>query len=389
MSDELNSVLARVEVDDVVNLARKLVQIPSDRDDEGNIANFLADRLRAQGIHVHDETVVAGRPNIIAKIAGRDPSQAPLVLNAHLDGVFQRDGWSRDALEGWIEGDKLYGGAVSVMKGGLAAMVIAIEVAAKSGGLNRELILHAVMHHDTVGLGTKYVLASEGPSVGYGICGEATNMQIQRAHGGAVKFKITITGKTSHISREDEGIDALRAAMAIYAKVPNVKLTHKPNSDLPDLPKMIVGVLNSGFAAGCVPSEATMLGDVRTLPDMNRETVYNDLKKLVDENAVPGCDYQIRITAAQKSFTALTNSKVIGAIERASKRVTGKGARITTDMPVQAFVTDAADMAAIGLDTAVFGPGDWKYVPDEFVSITDLTNAAKIYLATAYELPIR
>ncbi len=389
MSDELNSVLARVEVDDVVNLARKLVQIPSDRDDEGNIANFLADRLRAQGIHVHDETVVAGRPNIIAKIAGRDPSQAPLVLNAHLDGAFHRDGWSRDALEGWVEGDKLYGGAVSDMKGGLAAMVTALEVAARSGGLNRELILHAVMHHDTVGLGTKYVLASEGPTDGYGICGEPTNMAIARAHGGAVKFKVTVTGKASHISREDEGVDALRAAVAIYVKVPNCKLTYKPSLDLPDLPKMIVGVLNSGFAAGCVPSEATMLGDVRTLPDMNRETVYADLKRLVDENAVPGCDYQIRITAVQKSFVVINNSEVVSAIERASKRVTGRAARIRTEMPVQAFVTDAADMVAIGLDAAVFGPGDWKYVPDEFISINDMTNAAGIYLATAYELPLR
>jgi acetylornithine deacetylase/succinyl-diaminopimelate desuccinylase-like protein len=380
---------AQVNRESLLSLAKDVISYQSDRDNEGALAQYLADRLRSNGLQVHDEDVVAGRPNVIVRVPGRDSSQLPLVINAHMDGAYHLGGWSRDPLEGWVEGDKLFGAAASDMKGGLASMVSAIESAAKDKSLPRDLILHAVMHHDTVGLGAKYVLASEGPFEGFGICGEPTNMGVVYTHGGAVKFKITVTGKASHISRIEDGVDALSAAVAIYSKIPQIKLTHKNHEVLTELPRVLVGVLNGGIAAGCIAPEASMLGDVRTLPDMTRETVYDDLKKLVDEFAVDGCTYKIKLTAVQKSFVGKKESTLMTALGNSYKKVRGSEIEVITKMPTQAFVTDTADMSAIGLEALVFGPGDWKYLPDEFISIKDMGDAAQIYLNTAYELPMR
>ena len=380
---------AQVNRESLLSLARDVISYQSDRDNEGALAQYLADRLRSNGLQVHDEDVVAGRPNVIVRVPGRDSSQLPLVINAHMDGAYHLGGWSRDPLEGWVEGDKLFGAAASDMKGGLASMVSAIESAAKDKSLPRDLILHAVMHHDTVGLGAKYVLASEGPFEGFGICGEPTNMGVVYTHGGAVKFKITVTGKASHISRIEDGVDALSAAVAIYSKIPQIKLTHKNHEVLTELPRVLVGVLNGGIAAGCIAPEASMLGDVRTLPDMTRETVYDDLKNLVDEFAVDGCTYKIKLTAVQKSFVGKKESTLMTALSNSYKKVRGSEIEVITKMPTQAFVTDTADMSAIGLEALVFGPGDWKYLPDEFISIKDMGDAAQIYLNTAYELPLR
>ena len=380
---------AQVNRESLLSLAKDVISYQSDRDNEGALAQYLADRLRSNGLQVHDEDVVAGRPNVIVRVPGRDSSQLPLVINAHMDGAYHLGGWSRDPLEGWVEGDKLFGAAASDMKGGLASMVSAIESAAKDKSLPRDLILHAVMHHDTVGLGAKYVLASEGPFEGFGICGEPTNMGVVYTHGGAVKFKITVTGKASHISRIEDGVDALSAAVAIYSKIPQIKLTHKNHEVLTELPRVLVGVLNGGIAAGCIAPEASMLGDVRTLPDMTRETVYDDLKKLVDEFAVDGCTYKIKLTAVQKSFVGKKESTLMTALSNSYKKVRGSEIEVITKMPTQAFVTDTADMSAIGLEALVFGPGDWKYLPDEFISIKDMGDAAQIYLNTAYELPLR
>ncbi len=379
----------QVNRESLLSLAKDVISYQTDRDNEGALAQYLADRLRSNGLQVHDEDVVAGRPNVIVRVPGRDSSQLPLVINAHMDGAYHLGGWSRDPLEGWVEGDKLFGAAASDMKGGLASMVSAIESAAKDKSLPRDLILHAVMHHDTVGLGAKYVLASEGPFEGFGICGEPTNMGVVYTHGGAVKFKITVTGKASHISRIEDGVDALSAAVAIYSKIPQIKLTHKNHEVLTDLPRVLVGVLNGGIAAGCIAPEASMLGDVRTLPDMTRETVYDDLKKLVDEFAVDGCTYKIKLTAVQKSFVGKKESTLMTALGNSYKKVRGSEIEVITKMPTQAFVTDTADMSAIGLEALVFGPGDWKYLPDEFISIKDMGDAAQIYLNTAYELPLR
>lgn len=378
-----------VNRESLLSLAMDVISYQTDRDNEGALAQYLADRLRNLGVLVHDEDVVSGRPNVIVRVPGKDSSQLPLVINAHLDGAYHLGGWSRNPLEGWIDGDKLYGAAASDMKGGLAAMVAAIESAARDKSLPRDLILHAVMHHDTVGLGAKYVLASEGPYQGFGICGEPTNMGVVYAHGGAVKFKISVTGKASHISRAADGIDALKAAVAIYTKLPQIKLTHKKHEVLTELPIILVGVLNGGIAPGCIAPEATLLGDVRTLPDMNRHTVYDDLKKLVDEFAVDGCTYKIKLTAVQKSFIGKKESTLMNALSSAYKNVRGSAIKVITEMPTQAFVTDTADMSAIGLESLVFGPGDWKYLPDEFISIKDMNDAAQIYLNTAHELPLR
>ena len=379
----------QVNRESLLSLAKDVISYQTDRDNEGALAQYLADRLRSNGLQVHDEDVVAGRPNVIVRVPGKDSSQLPLVINAHMDGAYHLGGWSRDPLEGWVEGDKLFGAAASDMKGGLASMVSAIESAAKDKSLPRDLILHAVMHHDTVGLGAKYVLASEGPFEGFGICGEPTNMGVVYTHGGAVKFKITVTGKASHISRIEDGVDALSAAVAIYSKIPQIKLTHKNHEVLTELPRVLVGVLNGGIAAGCIAPEASMLGDVRTLPDMTRETVYDDLKKLVDEFAVDGCTYKIKLTAVQKSFVGKKESTLMTALGNSYKKVRGSEIEVITKMPTQAFVTDTADMSAIGLEALVFGPGDWKYLPDEFISIKDMGDAAQIYLNTAYELPMR
>ena len=379
----------QVNRESLLSLAKDVISYQSDRDNEGALAQYLADRLRSNGLQVHDEDVVAGRPNVIVRVPGRDSSQLPLVINAHMDGAYHLGGWSRDPLEGWVEGDKLFGAAASDMKGGLASMVSAIESAAKDKSLPRDLILHAVMHHDTVGLGAKYVLASEGPFEGFGICGEPTNMGVVYTHGGAVKFKITVTGKASHISRVEDGVDALSAAVAIYSKIPQIKLTHKKHEVLTELPRVLVGVLNGGIAAGCIAPEASMLGDVRTLPDMTRQTVYDDLKNLVDEFAIDGCTYKIKLTAVQKSFVGKKESTLMTALSDSYKKVRGSEIEVTTKMPTQAFVTDTADMAAIGIESLVFGPGDWKYLPDEYISIKDMGDAAQIYLNTAYELPLR
>jgi acetylornithine deacetylase/succinyl-diaminopimelate desuccinylase-like protein len=381
--------ISQIDKGSLVALARDLGNISSDRDNEGEIAGYISDRLRKAGLSVHSEEVVAGRPNVIVRVDGSDNTQLPLVLNGHMDGSYHLGGWSKDPLDGWVDGDRLFGGAISDMKGGLAAMVMAVETAARLNYLPRPIILHSVMHHDTVGLGTKYVLASEGPYAGYGICGEPTNMAIHFAHGGAVKFRITVTGKAAHVSRIEDGIDSLKAAVKIYSQIPEMKLQHEKNPMLDQLPRVLVGVMISGFAAGCTSPSTTLLGDVRTLPDMNRHTVLEDLKNLVEEFALPDCTYKVEITAAQKAFVGDAHGSLASALQSVTASVRGEASPLSTSMPVQGFVTDAADMAAIGIESLVFGPGDWKYQPDEFISISDMVDAAKIYLGTAFQLPTR
>ena len=60
--------------------------------------------------------------------------------------------WSRDPSAPWVEDGVVYGGGIQDMKGGVASLCAGAAAIAKSGSERRgDVILTAVMHHDTTG----------------------------------------------------------------------------------------------------------------------------------------------------------------------------------------------------------------------------------------------
>jgi hypothetical protein len=61
-----------VDRESLLTLARDVISYQTDRDNEGALAQYLAYRLRRNGLHVHDEDVVACSPIVIVRVPGRD-----------------------------------------------------------------------------------------------------------------------------------------------------------------------------------------------------------------------------------------------------------------------------------------------------------------------------
>jgi hypothetical protein len=40
-------------------------------------------------------------------------------------------------------------------------------------------------------------------------------------------------------------------------------------------------------------------------------------------------------------------------------------------------------LEAHGIPSVVYGPGPWRYEPDEYIELDELLDAARIYLGTA------
>lgn len=380
MSEAADRAIAAVETDRVVDIARRICATPSPPGDEGPCAEVIASILERPGVDVHFEEVVPGRPNVIATVTGAG-TRPPLVLNGHIDATVHPGAWRQDPYQPWVEDGRMYAGGITDMKGALSAMVAAVESAATLGGLPGDLILQAVMHHDTIGLGAKYTFASEGPSEGYGICGEPSDLAIHTANGGAAKFEVMVRGETAHISRQALGHDALSGAVEIYNALGALRIDHDPCERLPDLPRMQIGELHAGSAPGAVADHAVIRGDVRTVPGMNRHVVRTAIEECVAAAAPPDLDIRVRITAVQRPFLGATSGVLVDAIADAHRRSRGSEVRITNELPGQSFVTDAADMAANGLEAVVYGVGAWHHAPDQSVAIDDLVDSARVYLA--------
>ncbi len=83
-------------------------------------------------------------------------------------------------------------------------------------------------------------------------------------------------------------------------------------------------------------------------------------------------------------MTCIREKATIREIEDpVSLSMRGQDVRITNELPGQAFVTDAADLARAGLETVIYGPGEWRHGPNEGIDVDELVQTAQIYLALA------
>src|SRR5690606_21579479 len=149
----------------------------------------------------------ANRANVMAVLKGTGEKPA-LVFNGHLDVVPVGDTpWTYDPFGAVNVGGRLYGRGTSVMKGGLVAMVMAVEALKKAGAtLKGDLIISGVADEETGALGAKaWVQAGGLQGVGAIVIGEPTNLEVYIAEKGAFWLEITTYGKTAHGSMPDLG----------------------------------------------------------------------------------------------------------------------------------------------------------------------------------------
>jgi acetylornithine deacetylase/succinyl-diaminopimelate desuccinylase-like protein len=387
----VGAAIASVDDAQTIEITRRLARVPAPLGEEGALAALVAEILDVPGVNVHVQAVVPGRPNVIATVRGRGDGPG-LLLNAHLDSAVA-PGSHRDPYAAQVEGDRLYAGGITDMKGPLAAMIAALRAAATlplpPAG---DLTLHAVMAHNPTGVGTKFALASEQPFTGIAIAGQGSGLRLRAESGGAIKWEIAFEGRAAHVSIKETGADALAAARRVADALDDFQFSHVAFDRLPGLPKFVVGELTAGGRAGVpallpgsgVPDAASIRGDVRTVPGMTRWTVQADLDDLVSRVLGAGdVRGRTRIISEVWPFVADRSNAAVAAVTAAHTLVRGAPPEFASGLEQHAFVTDAPDLARFGLPTVGYGPGPWRYQADEFIELDELLDAARIYLATA------
>ena len=291
---------------EIASFLGHLIQFDSETGKEGPIQDFVAATLTAMGLDVdqwvpdltelakHPAYVPAegrdfsGRPNVVGIHRG-DPSARSLLFNGHVDTIPWKpvSDWQFDPLSGELVDGRILGRGSSDMKGGLAAMTMALKILLDTGLRPRgSVILEYVMDEEVSGLGT-LACVQRGYKADAGISLETSDLHVQPACIGRLWFVVEVRGKPSGISRRWEAINALDKGYKIAKAIEDLEglrintLTHPLYPDNRGALPCAVGRFEAGHYASATPDRAVLRGSMGLLPQEDIETVKEQLRTFI------------------------------------------------------------------------------------------------------------
>ena len=342
---------------------------------ERPVVDYLVDRFQAYDVHMQRLDPNSLHESLLVTVAARAPGPYTL-LESHIDTV-PADDWPETAFVPRLREGQLFGRGACDDKGSLAAMILAVEELLESGSRPPlSVALLAAGDEEYAQTGIRQFAALDYP-LARAVIGEPTGLQPILQHKGAVRWDITVHGRSAHSSRPELGRDAIAGAMRVIRHLEECqqRLGSTFTNRLLTGPTITVTMIHGGRTRNAVADECTVSVDFRILPGMlpaaARQELMSSLATLGLE--LTHSDPQVMTpplaTAAEDRFarTALD----------ICRRVTG---RSDLDFAGAPYATDAswvADRAA----TIVLGPGgiESAHAVDEHIAIDEVASAARIY----------
>jgi acetylornithine deacetylase len=399
-------ILTAIEADEVIDLAKELVRIPSYTTDETPVARFLDGFFQREGLASELQEVDPGRFQTIARLPGVGGGRS-LLLDGHLDIDPIPGGWIRDPWTPVIEGDRLYGAGIYNMKGGVTAMVMA-AVAAKRAGvrLRGDVLVACVVGELQGGVGTVHLLR-KGVRADFGIVPEPYGTgNILTKHTGVAEFAVHVIGRTAHISRMEHGLNAISKMTRVIRTLEALRLTGRPDPDLPGLPRLLVGSIMGGRGReweirgpNIVPDICSIFVDVRFPESMTPESVLEDVRRALDAAAAEDRDLRYEIEFPMKperramrevmpAMTMPTDHPLVQTLRGNVRTIVGVEPRIGAILPRSYAGNDTAHMFKAGIPCCLYGPAGEhdEGSADRWTPVSQIVDCTRVLAATLVDL---
>ncbi|MGO2519936.1 MAG: M20 family metallopeptidase [Microbacterium sp.] len=388
-------VLARIDREVLTRLTEDLVRAGSENPggtEEAAVQVFAA-ALRDAGAEVTIDPVEPGRPNLRAHV-GADGGEGGILFLGHSDVVPAGTGWTGDPFVPRRDGDDLIGRGTTDMKGGLAAIAVALA-AVHAEAREVPITVLCTVDEEADARGIRHHIAS-APQTRHALCvvAEPTSMTTITGCRGAANFAVELRGHSAHAGRPSDGASAILAAADLIAVIEedHARLVTQPHPVL-GAPTWNIGTIEGGHGTSIVADRCTLTIDRRTLPDEDPESilalVLEETRERIQRSGRPGVDLIEVIGTVEMTmpgFTIDPASPVVRQIQAAVVDAGGSGATdIWTASCEGGFICRHH-----AIDAVVLGPGDLPgqaHQPDERVSISELVRAARAYALLALRTP--
>ena len=344
---------------EAVNLLCRLIEIPRTSREEKEAADMLEKVMRNE----YGLTVNRDGNNLWCIAPNYTEGRATLMLNAHIDTVKATAAWKRQPNVASIEGDCIYGLGSNDDGASLVSLVQTFRVLAKES-LPYNLILAVSAEEEVSGKNGMEHLLTVLPRIDVALVGEPTGMHPAIAEKGLMVLDLTAHGVSGHAAR-NEGDNAIYHAMDDIAWLRNY--TFPKESPLLGPVKMTVTIVNAGTQHNVVPSECTFTVDVRSNELYTNENIFEIVRQNVKS------DVKARSFRLSSSGIATSHPLVEKAISLG---------RVPFGSPT------LSDQALMRFPSLKMGPGDSSrsHTADEFVKISEISEAISIYLSMLRDL---
>jgi acetylornithine deacetylase len=377
-------------MEDVIQTLRELIQINSVNPayeggaPESGIAGYVRRFFAVRGIAVSEQEVFPGRPNVLAKVPGREPSQR-VVLEAHMDtaGI---TGMDIPAFEPRVADGRVYGRGACDTKAGLAAMMHAVaRVAADPGKARCEVLLAATADEEYSYRGV--VKLCEGLQADAAVVAEPTSLRLVIATKGCVRFRILVRGKAAHSSKPHLGVNAVvRMARLIVALEEDAERLRANIHPLLGTATFNIGTVRGGAQVNIVPDACAIEIDRRLLPGEEPMQVWERYQFVIEGCSRTLPDLEAELEPPMLQDLPLETAPATRVVEVAAEVLVSLG--LDAGRVGVPYGSDASKLARAGVPSVVFGPGsiDQAHAATEFVACDEVKQALEFYhrLLVAY-----
>jgi acetylornithine deacetylase len=380
---------------ETVEFLRELVQAQSLLGNEEPAQQLVERRLKRLGFVVrsvelaadnvarHSESGIplildGDRRSLVGRLAGA--IDMTVALNGHVDVVSAEplDDWTRPPFEGVVEAGRMYGRGAGDMKGGVAAMMLAVE-AARAVGPTPSLVFQSVIEEECTGNGTLAACLAE-PDFHAAVVGEPTEGLIRLAAPGIIWARIILVAPAGHAGSSDERPNPIETAFAVIRSLRELEdelnARREPEFEAFSKPYLLnVGALHAGDWPATSPGRAVLdvrLGFPIALPPQRAQ---EQLKTAV-HRAAPDAEVEFRGFRA-RGYSLDPKNTVVRLLRECHADVHGfdpelAATRATSDL--RYFQPPVGSGAA-----AMYGPtGGGYHGADEWVDLESIMDVATV-----------
>jgi acetylornithine deacetylase len=341
------------------------------------VLDYLEPVLRQAGLDTQRTSYLDGagvqKQNLVAWAGQPRTEPWGLALVGHTDCVPFDPEW-KEALTLTEREGRLYARGSCDTKGFIAAALTAVG-SASAASLRAGLGLIFTADEEVGCVGAKRLAQAAELKPKRALVGEPTSLRAIRANKGYCLAEIELLGQEGHSAYPGAGTSAIRAAGKLLAALEGIDADLRSRLDPgfePPFTTTNVGLISGGKAKNIIAGHCRLTLEWRPIPGQPPRFVADRVQEMLEGLVKEEPRLRYRLDASRLDLGAATapDADLVRFIE-------GEGGLPSGTV---SFGTEAAQLAELGAEVVVFGPGDIgvAHRTGEFVPVVELERCAAI-----------